>query len=101
MHTSQQELTALNKISAHHIYQQLSDTQITAIQHQISHILVSHYLVYCCDLCILVVLLAVCTNSIVLCAVSGYCFAVYTSELCVVVLISYVRFCTKPVLYLH
>ena len=62
----------------------------------LSHILVSrtHYL-YCCDLCIPVVLLAVCTNSIVLCAMSGSCCAVYTSELCVVVLISNVRFCTK------
>ena len=51
---------------------------------------------YCCDLCIPVVLLAVyTTNSIVLCAVSGSCScSVYTSELCVVVLISYVRFCT-------
>ena len=55
----------------------------------------THYLVYCCDLCIPVVLLAVCTNSIVLYAMSGSCCAVYTSELCVVVLISNVRFCTK------
>jgi hypothetical protein len=58
----------------------------------LSHILVSrtHYL-YCCDLCIPVVLLAVCTNSIVLCAVSGSCCAVYTSELCVVVLMHKLR----------
>ena len=44
----------------------------------LSHILVSrtHFL-YCCDLCMIpVVLLAVCTNSIVLCAVSGSCCAV-------------------------
>jgi len=58
----------------------------------LSHILVSrtHYL-YCCDLCIPVVLLAVCTHSIVLCAVSGSCCAVYTSELCVVVLMHKLR----------
>ena len=41
---------------------------------------------------LLLVLLAVCTNdSIVLCAMSGSCCAVYTSELCVVVLMHKLR----------